>query len=388
MDNPYALTTRYSDAPTVRMNPGASIYKKAAVASAVIAIGLGGAFWWYRKKHPVDAGYSTLPMTQDLEGAPRGHFQVAPDGAVEFRKPDGLGVLDWLTTQNMTPALDQTSGAPDTDAVTFNIDPTHDGSPIPPGASAKDFAVSAALAGFNVLVRPSLMVADGKKKQIKFSKGAHHAHVKNGSGWAVLVRADPKGIGTLPSLPAALPPMPGFPGKGASPAMPPGFALPGGGTMPGLPGLGIPSPVEKVLKPDTDPYANMPADMAAKVKDVLAKGNATPNDLDSLAKSLEKDFPDASVLVNKKATDLKANKALEQVTSGTALAVPFDQGESRRLAARLAGPDGKYTALRRMNPQLSIHTGGDLWPWVPGQVIRIPTGMFPPGSTFSAAGGN
>lgn len=312
-----------------------STLKTAAVVTGLGVVGAALGVYLYRRKHPVSPGYSTLPLLADLGGAPRGHFQVAPDGAVEFRSKDGLGVLDWLTSQLIMP-----SGS---DVTVFKIMPTPDGRPIPPGASAKDFAVSAALAGFNVMARPSIMTADGKEKDLKFTKDSLSA--KPEGGWAIIVRADPKGGGTMPSLPA----MPGFT----------------------QPGLALPSTAQQVLKPNADPYSGMPQDLAQKVQAVLTKPGANPADLEAAAKDLEANYPAAAVLLNKKAADLKGNKALESVTSGAALLVPRDQVEAKRLAMSFAGPDGQYAALRRANPQIALTPQG-LTPWVPGQVVRLP----------------
>ncbi len=310
--------------------------KTAAIIGGLVLAAGGVGFALYRKKHPVSEGYSTLPLMTDLGGAPRGHFQVAPDGAVEFRKTDGLGVLDWLTSQVIMPLG---KGDPSE----FRIMPTPDGRPIPPGASAKDFAASAAMAGFNVMARPSIMTADGQEKDLKFTRDTLAA--KQGGGWAIIVRADPKGTGVLPSLPA----MPGF---ASTPA--------------------LPSPAENVLKP-SDPLSGLPADLAAKVQAVLQKPDANPSDLEKAAKDMEGQYPAVAVLLNKKAADLKASKTIESVTSGASMLVPRDPTEAKRLAASLAGPDGQYTALRAMNPQLSVTPHG-VAPWVPGQVVRLPRG--------------
>lgn len=298
---------------------------------------LGGWWLWNRHKHPVDEGYKALPNSADLgAGVPRECFEIAPDGHLVVRKKDGVGIVGWLASQVVTPT---------TDPSVFRIDPTKDGSPVPAGTSAREFALAAAGAGFNVLVRPSLLVADGKDKALKFAVDVEPAK----AGWAVLIVGDAKGSKVLPGLPA----LPGF-DKQLVPS--------------------TPSPIDPLLKPSTpNPTANMPADLAKKYNDILTKTDADPGALDVLSAELKgAGYADAADMLAKKAADLRAKKTVEAVATGRAFVVSPTHPNAIELARRFTGNPGRVREILAQNPHMSTGSDGSVAPWVPHEVVLIP----------------
>lgn len=302
-------------------------------AGAAAAVGLG--FWWWKNKAEAatDAGYKPVPKGTNLGGAPVESFEVAEDGHLEIRKQDGVGIVAFLASQVVSPTGDPT---------VFMLTPTSDGKPIPVGSSAKEFALAGATAGFNVLVQPTIFVADSHDKAMKFAPDTSSA--QPGKGWAVLIKGDPAGAKTLPAIPA----MPGF-DKTLTPT----------------------TTVDPVLKPASDPTATMPADLAAKVKDILAKEDADPVAVETLAVELGSSFPDASAALHKKAQDLRAKQVVKAVSMGAAFVLPPKAPGAVELAKRFTGDASRVRELLAHNPQLNVGSNG-VAPWVPGQVIVVP----------------
>lgn len=300
-----------------------------AGAAAAVAAG----FWWWKNKS-ADAAYKSVPQGTNLQGAPPDAFDVAPDGHLEIRKEQGAGIVAFLASQVVSPTGDPSI---------FKIAPTADGSPIPPGSSAKEFALSGAQAGFNVLVPPGIFVADGTDKAIKLVPAADFSPAMPGKGWAVLIKGDSSAAGPK-ALPAP-PPMPGFE---------------------------KPLAADPVLKPvAADPTASMPADLATKVKAVLAQEDADPVAVEALASEISATFPDAAKALNKKAQDLRAKQIVKAVSMGEAFMLPPKAPGAIELAKRFTGNPQRVRELLAHNPELNVGTGG-VAPWVPGQVIAVP----------------
>ena len=308
------------------------------------AVALLGGWWlWNRHNHPLDEGYKALSITTNLgHGVPTECFEMAADGHLVVRKKDGVGIVGWLASQIVTPTPDPSA---------FRVDPTADGSPVPKGTSAREFALAAAGAGFNVMVQPSVLVADGQPKALKFAVDVEPAKSHEGKPpvWAVLIDGDAKGTKVMPGLPA----------------------------LPGFDKQLVPSPptaVDPLLKPPVaDPTATMPAELAKKYQDILAKTDADPSGLDALAAELKAaGYPDASNMLTKKSADLRAKKTVEAVASGRAFVVSANHPSAIEFARRFTGDPARVRDIMAHNPHLTGGMDGHAEPWVPHEVVFIP----------------
>jgi hypothetical protein len=258
---------------------------------------------------------------------------MAADGHLVVRKYDAVGIVGWLASQIATPTSDPSE---------YRLDPTKNGAPVPAGTSAKDFAIEVARAGFNVMVRPSVLVADGKDKGLKFALDIEPAK----HGWAILINGDGQGSKVMPSLPA----LPGFDKTVAQP-----------------------SAVTPLLKtPAPDPTASMPADLAKKYGEIISRTDSDPGALDALAVELKSaGFAAAAEMLGKKANDLRAKKTVEAVAGGRAFVVSASHPSALELARRFTGDPARVRDILAHNPHLTAGVDGSV-AWVPNEVVILP----------------
>lgn len=127
---------------------------------------------------------------------------------------------------------------------------------------------------------------------------------------------------------------------------------------------------------------SMPADMRAKVKELLSLSSVTPTDLEAAALAAETGgFPKAAACLRKRAQEKRASAELEVAAKG---GMPFQirYGDIPfRLAQYYTGDGARFKELGPLNPQIgqlrTVNGVTNYENWRPGLQILIPSAWNP-----------
>lgn len=273
-------------------------------------------------------------------------LELRSDGLYQFNKDTAISVLGWMgsVTARLAPSARK-------DVLVYDLVASEDGMPPAVGMGAGKILLAEAKTGKTILVLKNITQVGARNRRAIATTADLHSLAGRGGDYAILI------VPAAEVVEPELPPMPGF--EGAKRPVPGASRLPSS---------------SKDAAGRSDVSDEMPADLRSMVEDLLKKGDSDARDLENIARQLRLGgYEKSAQMIEDKANDILAKDVIGAVELRTVFVIPKGHAGAMSLAQRITGDPRRYKELLAVNPELSTTKDGRLRPWVPGQIIRLPS---------------